>query len=110
MRHIYHLVSAAAWNQAGRGPYRADSLASEGFIHCSNRDQVARVANLFYADQAWLEVLCVNADLLGDRVRDEDPGTGERFPHVYGPIPREAILEVQLLRRDAKNHWIFLEA
>jgi uncharacterized protein (DUF952 family) len=110
MRRIYHIIPRSTWNPASREPYRADSLATEGFIHCSNRDQVARVANLFFADQAELEVLCLDADLLGDLVRDEDPGVGERFPHVYGPIPREAILEVQPLHRDASNHWIFPEA
>jgi uncharacterized protein (DUF952 family) len=110
MRRIYHIVPRSTWAPAGSEPYRAASLATEGFIHCSNRDQVAPVANLFYADQAALEVLCVSADLLGDRVRDEDAGTGERFPHVYGPIPREAILEVQPLHRDANNRWVFPEA
>ncbi len=109
MRRIYHIIPRSTWDPAGSGPYRAASLATEGFVHCSNRDQVARVANLFYADQAALEVLCVNADLLGDQVRDEDPGTGERFPHVYGPIPREAVLEVQPLHRDADGHWVFPE-
>ena len=110
MRRIYHIVPRSTWNPASSEPYRAASLATEGFIHCSNRDQVARVANLFYADQVGLEVLCVNADLLGAQVRDEDPGTGERFPHVYGPIPREAILAVQPLYRDQANQWIFSEA
>ena len=56
MRWIYHLVSPDAWNQAGEGPYRADSLATEGFVHCSYREQVARVANQFFADRPELLV------------------------------------------------------
>jgi uncharacterized protein (DUF952 family) len=27
-----------------------------------------------------------------------DPATGERFPHVYGPITADAVLTTQVLR------------
>jgi uncharacterized protein (DUF952 family) len=107
MRLIYHIVARADWGRAAGGPYRADSLAAEGFIHCSNGDQVARVADLFYADGKDLLVLCVDAGRLGCPVRDEDPGTGERFPHVYGPIEREAVVEVRELRRGPDGRWRF---
>jgi uncharacterized protein (DUF952 family) len=107
MRCIYHLVPAADWAKQAAGPYRVASLDSEGFIHCSNRDQVARVANLFYADQSEMVVLSIAAELLTSPLRDDDIGTGERFPHVYGPINREAIVEVTTLSRDARGKWIF---
>jgi uncharacterized protein (DUF952 family) len=107
VRLLYHIVPRADWEKAGDGPYRAASLASEGFIHCSNHDQVARVANLFYADQADLLVLCIDAERLSATVRDEDVGTGERFPHVYGPIEREAVVEVTRLGRGPDGGWQF---
>jgi uncharacterized protein (DUF952 family) len=106
MRRIYHIVPRAIWEQT-TGPYRADSLASEGFIHCSNENQVARVANLFYADHDDLLVLCIDAGRLTSPVRDEDPGAGELFPHVYGPIDREAIIEVRALERGPNRRWEF---
>jgi uncharacterized protein (DUF952 family) len=104
---IYHIVARPVWEAVPAGPYRADSLASEGFIHCSHLDQVARVANLYYATAPELVVLCVDAVQLAADVRDEDAGTGERFPHVYGPIEREAIVEVVPLQRDAEGRWQF---
>lgn len=104
---IYHLLPAAAWDPRETGPYRASSLASEGFIHCSHADQVARVANRFYADQPALLVLAIDADRLTSPLRDEEVSPGQRFPHVYGPIDREAILEVQPLARSAEGRWIF---
>ncbi|HXG11233.1 MAG TPA: DUF952 domain-containing protein, partial [Gemmataceae bacterium] len=82
-RRIYHIVPRSVWEQTA-DLYRTDSLAVEGFIHCSNLDQAERVANQFYAGQADLLVLCIDAGRLGSPVRDE--GVGERFPHVYGPI------------------------
>jgi uncharacterized protein (DUF952 family) len=107
VRLIYHIVPRSVWEAAPPGPYRAESLATEGFIHCSNLDQVLRVANQYYADAAELVVLSVNLGGLAGLVRDEDAGTGERFPHVYGPIPREAIFEVKALRRDTEGRWAF---
>lgn len=107
MRRIYHLVPRSAWEQAAAGPYWAPSLAAEGFIHCSNADQLARVANLFYADQADLLVLTIDADRLTSPLRDEDAGTGEQFPHVCGPINRDAVVAVQPMQRGADGKWVF---
>jgi uncharacterized protein (DUF952 family) len=107
MSQIYHLVPPSIWNACGDAPYRAASLETEGFIHCSYENQVAQVANLFYADQAELVALCIDTGRLAHPVRDEDVGTGERFPHVYGPIEREEVVAVYSLRRDAEGHWIF---
>lgn len=107
MRWIYHLVAGPVWERAGSEPYRPESLASEGFIHCSYEDQVARVANRFFADQADLLVLCIDADRLSSPVRDEEVETGERFPHVYGVIDREAIADVRPLERGPENRWVW---
>jgi uncharacterized protein (DUF952 family) len=109
VRRIYHIVPRTVWEQTSAGDYRADSLATEGFIHCSNADQVARVANLFFADQPDLLVLTIDADRLASPLRDEDAGTGERFPHVYGPIERAAVIAVEPLRRGPDNRWEFRE-
>ena len=106
MRRIYHIVPRQVWEAAADGPYRAASLDGEGFIHCSNEDQVARVADLFFAAQADLLALEIDTARLGGTLRDEDVG-GERFPHVYGPIPREAVVEVRPLRRGAGGRWRF---
>jgi glutathione S-transferase len=107
MKLLYHVVPPSIWDRAGDGPYRAASLQTEGFIHCSYENQVARVANLFYADQAALLALCIDPGRLTHPVRDEDVGTGERFPHVYGPIEREAVVAVSPLQRDAEGRWFF---
>jgi len=107
MRRIYHLVAPLVWDAVETGPYRPASVDAEGFIHCSNEDQVARVANHFYADQPELLVLCIDPARLVDPVRDEEADTGERFPHIYGPIPRQAIVDVRRLKRDPDGLWLF---
>jgi uncharacterized protein (DUF952 family) len=106
VRRIYHLIAAATW-EPGEDPYRPASLATEGFVHCSYADQVERVANLFFGEAVSLLALVLDADRLSSPVRDEDAGTGERFPHVYGLLDRAAVVEVRPLRRGLDGRWVF---
>ncbi|MGE3809338.1 MAG: DUF952 domain-containing protein, partial [Gemmataceae bacterium] len=69
--------------------------------------QVAWVANLFYADQQDLVVLAIDPGKLSSAVKYETIETGARFPHVYGPIERAAVVEVQPLLRDGQGRWTF---
>lgn len=107
MTTIYHLVPANVW-QKNTGPtYRADSLTSEGFIHCSFAGQVAAAANRFYSDQKDMLVLHLDPSRLTSPVREEPSGTGEIFPHIYGPINRDAVVAAQPLPRGADGRWQF---
>jgi uncharacterized protein (DUF952 family) len=94
---ILHLTSRAAWTAAqSQGQVSADSLAGQGFIHCSKVEQILRVANSIYAGQSGLVLLLLDSRLLKSELRWE-PGTdlaSELFPHVYGPINLEAVLQV----------------
>jgi uncharacterized protein (DUF952 family) len=107
MRTIYHLVLRRVWEQNVAVPYRADSLTSEGFIHCSFAEQVAWAANRFYADAADLLVLHIDSERLTSLVREEACETGEIFPHIYGPVNREAVVRVEALTRGADGRWQF---
>src|SRR4051812_36238 len=109
MRRIYHLVPKLAWEHAAPGPYRACSLATEGFIHCSNADQVAASANRYYAEENDLLMLCLDVGRITSPVLDEPARGGELFPHVYGPIDREAIVEVRKMARGPESRWMFPE-
>src|SRR6516165_5629655 len=107
MRRIYHLVPRATWENAPPGLYRASSLETEGFIHCSNSEQVARSANKYYADESEMLLLAIDPEKLTSELRDEEGRPGELFPHVYGPINREAIVEVIRLERGSDRGWRF---
>ncbi len=70
------------------------TLADEGFIHCSRRNQVEATANRFYGDLAELVLLTIDEAALDAPVVDEDLyDTGESFPHVYGPIPVSTVVD-----------------
>lgn len=90
---IYHWCPAADWEQAGDS-YAPAGLAEEGFIHCSYAHQVGRVATALYAGQTDLVILSIEERGLPVAVEDCYE-SGEEFPHVYGPIPRAAVVDVK---------------
>ena len=94
---IYHITTGDAW-KAGQaaGAYRADSLQSQGFIHCSLLNQVLRVANNYYKGQHGLVLLRIDTERLMSGIRWE-AGTDkpdELFPHIYGALNPDAVAEV----------------
>jgi uncharacterized protein (DUF952 family) len=94
---ILHATSRTAWSDAQKnGEYAADSLAGQGFIHCSKMRQILRVANLVYANQHGLVLLVIDPALLSSELRWE-PGVDlaiQLFPHIYGPINLDAVVDV----------------
>lgn len=99
---LYHLVSQHYFaGQPADEPYAPASLFDEGFIHLSaTPEQVAWVANRFYADVLDLIALVIDEERLDAPVRWDETVDG-RFPHLYGPLNREAIVEIVALRRNS---------
>lgn len=109
---IYHLALAADWDAArARGEYRVSSLGrtleEEGFIHTSFGHQVRGVADRYYAAVSEpLVLLAVDETRLPVPWRvDPVPGAPEGFPHVYGPIPTAAVVEVTPVARVGDGTW-----
>jgi uncharacterized protein (DUF952 family) len=81
---------------AAAGSYVAAGYAADGFIHLSTREQVVRVANARFTGARDLVLLTVAVDRLTAPLRYEpgDPGSAELFPHLYGPLGTDAVVEV----------------
>lgn len=96
---IYHVTTAAEWNAAKeKGAYEAPSLQSEGFIHCSQEHQVAGVLERYFAGKTGLIKLVIDTDKLTSKyVFDWSPSTADTFPHIYGPINPDAVIDVVAL-------------
>ena len=98
---IYHLALAADWNAGGdqyRGSTLGHSLAEVGFVHGSTGAQVKRIADLVYRGRPDVILLTIDPDRLDVPVRYEEGEGGERFPHIYGPVPKAAVVHVEPLR------------
>ena len=98
MSLIVHVADPDRWERAREsGAYRHPTLDAEGFVHFSLPDQVTRVANSGGppTDREWV-LLCVDESRLDPAVRYEpgDPDSDEEFPHVYGPVGVDAVVEV----------------
>jgi uncharacterized protein (DUF952 family) len=89
---IFHITLRSQWNSAVDS-YRDDTLATDGFIHCSELRQVVAVANRFYAGQSGLVLLCIEVDRLKPELRYE-AADGDEFPHLYGALNLDAVLRV----------------
>lgn len=93
---IYHVAFADAWQEAlQKGAYENPSLNDEGFIHCSQENQVAGVLDRYFKGMTGLVKLVIDTDKLTSRfIFDWSPSTQDTFPHVYGPINTDAVVEV----------------
>lgn len=108
-RVAHHLVPRDVWDAADPdAPWAPPSLATEGFVHLSFPDQVDATVTRHFPPDADLVVLTVDLDRLTCDVLVEDTtGRGEPFPHAYGPLDRDAILEAVPYDRRAttKSRW-----
>lgn len=95
MSYIFHITSRPAWETAqALGVYQDESLATEGFIHCSTHEQVLFVANAFFQGQSDLLLLKIDPDRLQSELRYDDVEPLGHFPHLYGPLNTNAVVQV----------------
>jgi len=89
---VYHIVLPEDWAAFTGDLYRAASLETEGFIHCSFADQLDSVIERYYSNATSIFVLEVETDRLISRMIKEPSTKNEIYPHIYGPINRGAII------------------
>lgn len=114
MAELFHITERVTWLEAATtGEYRISTrgitLAEQGFIHCSLRHQLRRVAEFLYgdADAEELVVLAIDSERVPAIVRYEAPEPGgEKYPHIYGVLPVSAVTEVVAVSRDAAGRLV----
>ncbi|WP_215456283.1 DUF952 domain-containing protein [Streptomyces sp. ATCC 21386] len=115
---IYHVVSLDAWTARPDQPYAPSSLPEDGFVHCSPDEATTlAVVNAFYRNAPKpLHVLVLDEERLTARVEFEaaapapPPGVGEDvlFPHVFGPLDRDAVVRILEIRWDQNGRAVGL--
>ncbi|MDA1098660.1 MAG: DUF952 domain-containing protein [Proteobacteria bacterium] len=93
---IYHCCPGVAWRGCQEtGAYTGSpDDARDGFIHFSALAQVRTSTANHRAGQAGLILLVVAADKLGPALKWEPSRGGQLFPHLYGPLPLDAVVQV----------------
>jgi uncharacterized protein (DUF952 family) len=94
---IYKILLPSEWAEfEATGRFEGSPVdRADGFIHCSSRSQVGETARRFFSQEPALVVVAIDAGRLGESVRWEGASDGRGvFPHVYGALPRDAVVAV----------------
>lgn len=107
---LLHICSRDDWERAEKtGEVRPPSLESDGYIHLSTAAQVHLPAQRLFAGRTDLVLLHIDPRTLQDPVRYEPgvPGDPEsmRFPHLYGPLPARAVVDVSAFLPDENGRF-----
>jgi uncharacterized protein (DUF952 family) len=92
---VHHIVLPEVWANFRGASYEADSLSSEGFIHCSFTEQIDDVLARYYKNAERVTILEIDPTRLTSALVVEPSTGGENYPHIYGPINIEAIVDAQ---------------
>lgn len=99
---IYHLALRDEWEAAvmSGAHYRRSTLGASldevGFVHCSFEHQVQRIADSVYLGRNDVLLLMIDPGRIRAEVRGENlEGGDDAFPHIYGPLPTEAVVRAE---------------
>jgi len=101
---ILHLAKLEDWSAAvATGFYKVSTrdktIEDVGFIHCSTPDQLSSVASFVYKDYLGelviLEIALAQLEQAGIKVLFEDGGDGEKYPHIFDPIPVALVINAK---------------
>ena len=103
----FHLVPLEYWRvcDAAR-TYLPESFDAEGFIHCTDdAKELVAVGNRYYAaDRRVYVALVIDKARVKADIRYEDPA--RVYPHIYGPLNRDAIMRVIPAPRDTDGRFL----
>ncbi|MEM8529666.1 MAG: DUF952 domain-containing protein [Chloroflexota bacterium] len=110
-KFIYHLAPGNRWaNWPEDQAYVPAEYAADGFIHCTAGDDLMlQVANTFYRQSSSDFVLLVidpSRVMASVKWEQSDDALATVFPHIYGPISRDAVAEVRRVLRDADGTFM----
>jgi len=109
---IYHIATLEDWKESiSNGLYFCDSLETEGFIHCSTKEQVIPVADRYYSGRNDLMLLLISEDELTAPLKFESPPypTDQKYPHIYGPLEMDVIKQAVPFSSEKDGSFIFPE-
>ena len=93
---IYHIVLPEVGEKFKDKPsYQADSLATEGFIHCSYPGQLEAVLKRYYSRVEKVLILKIDTDKLFAKLVKEASTDNEMYPHIYGRLNHNAVVDIE---------------
>lgn len=74
---------------------------ADGYIHLSCGSQLAATLDKHFSGVSGLMLVAVDLSRVAANVRWEPARGAELFPHIYGPLPAEAVVSVAAVERNA---------
>jgi uncharacterized protein (DUF952 family) len=110
---IYKICTASEWAEAlSAGQYTGSADdARDGFIHLSTVAQLAVTAAKYFSHKPDLVLVAVATEAAGRSapLKWERSRGGALFPHLYGPLPQDAVLWVRPLPLGADGVPLVME-
>jgi uncharacterized protein (DUF952 family) len=103
---LYKIVPAVDWSGPNADFRGAGVDLADGFIHLSTAAQVQETAARHFAGKSDLLLVAIDAPRLGAALKWE-VSRGGVFPHLYGLLPRGAVLTARPLPLGAKGRHDF---
>lgn len=92
---LYHIVRQDHWDKFKDAfLYFSETFEQEGFIHFSKESQVFGVLERYYKNEDNLVLLSIDESKLTSELRFEKSTNNEIYPHLYGGLNRDAIIQV----------------
>jgi uncharacterized protein (DUF952 family) len=103
----YHLALQTEL-EAQLNEYAPSTFQQEGFIHTTRRrEHLHEVANRYYqSDSRTYVVIAIELAALTVMWRYDLPN--DEYPHIYGPIPRYAIVHTEPISRASEGAFLAL--
>jgi len=103
---IYKICERGLWQNAEtEGAFcGSPDDTRDGFIHFSTAAQLAETAAKHFAGRPDLILIAVDAGRLGPQLKWEQSRGGGLFPHLYAPLPLDAVRWVRPLADEVDGH------
>lgn len=97
MTPIIKLLRAGEWAQFQENRVFAGSADDlrDGYIHISTPEQAPGTLAKWFAGEAGVVALTLDADALGAALKWEASRGGQLFPHLYRPLRLDEVIEVR---------------
>jgi uncharacterized protein (DUF952 family) len=92
---IYHITTEKEWAAYDdKAEYAPAAFEKEGFIHASRLSQLEGVLERYYSGRTDLLLLRIDERKLDCDLIYEPSTNKDLYPHVYGKVNKDAIVEV----------------
>ena len=93
-----HVTTRVEWRVCDALPnYEPSAYSQEGFIHCCTQEQLQGVLTRYFKGKKGLLLLYIDKSKLEKPLIYEVSTNGELFPHIYGVINKDAVVNIEVI-------------